>query len=224
IQPVAWPTSQQISTAKTKTQYTEGAFHIAVAGSSGSGKSSLINAFRGLSNRDNRAAPTGFVETTRVIGRYEDPDPKRPLVWYDMPSIGTLEVPDSQHFNEEGLFVFDCVVVLFDHRLTEQDVALLRYCAHFQIPSYIVRSKSDAQIGAIEREMRVANADDEGEEEDGLEAVHVSRIGEYEEARGRYMRETNESVHRTLAQAGLPVQTVYFVARNTLRKVIKESL
>ncbi|KAG1828896.1 hypothetical protein DFJ58DRAFT_826395 [Suillus subalutaceus] len=44
--------------------------------------SSLINAFRGLRNRDQGAAPTGVVETTTDITRFPDPSPHNPFVWY----------------------------------------------------------------------------------------------------------------------------------------------
>lgn len=77
LQPVTMPTQAEWEQCKRDRQYTEGRLHIAIAGVAGSGKSSLINAFRGISKGTANAADTGVVETTRHIGRYEDPHPDR---------------------------------------------------------------------------------------------------------------------------------------------------
>ncbi|KAL4080554.1 hypothetical protein J3A83DRAFT_4422389 [Scleroderma citrinum] len=96
-------------------------------------------------NNHRNAARTGVVETTSSIGRYPDPDPKHPFVWYDIPEAGTLAQSDCQYFNNQGLFAFDCIVVLLDNRFTQIDVAILTNCRRFQIPTYIVRLKADVQ-------------------------------------------------------------------------------
>ncbi|KAG1882767.1 hypothetical protein F4604DRAFT_1953327 [Suillus subluteus] len=67
FQLVSIPSDVEIQIAKQRVQYQEGLFHFAMTGVSGAGKSSLINAFRGLRNRDQEAAPTGVVETTTDI-------------------------------------------------------------------------------------------------------------------------------------------------------------
>ena len=86
-------------------------------GSSGSGKSSLINAIRGLENGSPEAAPTGIVETTIAITRYPDPRSElsfKRLVWFDCPGAGTLEIPGWQYFNQQGLFIFDIIILVYD--------------------------------------------------------------------------------------------------------------
>ncbi|GBE90008.1 hypothetical protein SCP_1800300 [Sparassis crispa] len=225
IQPIVWPTREEIELTKKNVQYKEGVFHIAIAGIAGSGKSSLINAFRGISNSGNRTrkepniktAPTGIVETTSVIGRYVDPDPNKPFVWYDIPGAGTLRVPAWQYFNAQGLYIFDCIIVLFDNRFTETDIGLLQNCARFQIPSFIVSSKSEAKISAIMNDKQHSDDDD-----DEWDTVQVSQDGIYQDAREEYIKETNNSVQRILADAGLPEQLVYLVEKDILRKVVKE--
>ena len=117
IEPEVWPTDEELQLAKNRIQYDTEKLHFAVCGSSGSGKSSLINAFRGLKNNSPQAAPTGVVETTKSITRY--PDPRRELphtrfVWFDCPGAGTLEVPGWQYFNQQGLFIFDIIVLVYD--------------------------------------------------------------------------------------------------------------
>ncbi|KAF5386317.1 hypothetical protein D9757_008611 [Collybiopsis confluens] len=71
------PTQVEFEQTELERQYVEGRLHFAIAGTAGSGKSSLINAFRGVSKGTASAAATGVVETTTSIGRYDDPHPDR---------------------------------------------------------------------------------------------------------------------------------------------------
>ena len=52
-----------------------------------------------------------------AITRYPDPYKELPykrLVWYDCPNAGTLEIPGWQYFNQQGLFKFDTIVLVYD--------------------------------------------------------------------------------------------------------------
>ena len=117
IQPEVWPTLEEFQLAKNRVQYDPEKLHIAVCGSAGSGKSSLVNAFRGLKNNSPQAARADVVETTKAITRYPDPREELPykrLVWFDCPGAGTLENPGWQYFNRQCLFVFDIIVLVYD--------------------------------------------------------------------------------------------------------------
>ena len=117
IQPEVWPTKEEFQFAKNRIQYDPEKLHFAVCGSSGSGKSSLVNAFRGLKNSNSQAARTGVVETTMAITRYPDPRKELPykrLVWFDCPGAGTLDIPGWQYFNQQGLFIFDIIILVYD--------------------------------------------------------------------------------------------------------------
>ena len=121
IQPEVWPTEEEFQLAKDRNQYDPEKLHFAVCGSSGSGKSSLINAFRGLSNNSDQAAPAGVVETTKVITRYPEPRKELPynrFIWFDCPGAGTLEIPGWQYFNQQGLFIFDIIILVYDSVIT----------------------------------------------------------------------------------------------------------
>lgn len=209
IKPIIIPTAQEFEATKRRLQYREGMFHFAIAGVAGSGKSSLINAFRGLRNSDRSplVARTGVVETTNKITRFADPNPANPFVWYDIPGAGTLNVPDWVYFNEQGLYAFDCIIVLTDNRFMQTDEAILRNCARFNIPAYIVRSKSRQHIQNVLNDMPY-------DEDEGVDdAVRM------EKARRAYMRETRDSIARNLGHANLPHQRVYMVDKEYLVQV-----
>jgi len=212
IQPEVWPTEEELKKSKMLLQHTEGALHFAIAGASGSGKSSLINAFCGLRNKDPGAAPTGVVETTSQIARYPDPIPENPFVWYDVPGAGTLKIPDWEYFNAQGLYIFDGIIVLFDNRFTMIDVAILKHCARFKIPTYIVRSKSNQHIQNMVQD--IYDSDDE----DG--SMDKSRV-QSAMARDKYIMETRQSVKVNLDIAKLPQQKVYIVSKDTLLSFVK---
>jgi ABC-type glutathione transport system ATPase component len=118
IQPVEPPTAEEFEAAKARVEYRVDRLHFAICGGSGTGKSSLINAIRGLQDFDSaRAAPTGIVETTMDISPYPDPRNEHPysrFIWFDVPGAGTLEISDWQYFNQQGLFIFDAMVLVYD--------------------------------------------------------------------------------------------------------------
>ncbi|KAI6121054.1 P-loop containing nucleoside triphosphate hydrolase protein [Pisolithus croceorrhizus] len=212
IQPVIIPTAEEVAAAKSKVQYQDNLFHFAIAGVSGSGKSSLINAFRGLRNKDVGAAATGIVETTSTVDRYPDPNPRNPFVWYDIPGAGTLQQSDWLYFNSQGLFVFDCIIVLFDARFTTTDIAILKNCQRFQIPTYIVRSKADTHIRNIMRDIGYDSSSDD----------RARRTELYNTAREQYIKETRATVQRNLREADLPDQKVYIVCNTTVFSTVKD--
>ena len=117
IQPVVWPTTEEIAAAKAMAGYCEDRLHSAVCGPSGSGMSSLINALRGLRNNQEGSAETGVVECTAALQKYPDPRQKMPyprFVWYDIPGAGTSKIPGWQYFNRQGLFIFDFIILVYD--------------------------------------------------------------------------------------------------------------
>ncbi|KAK7013057.1 p-loop containing nucleoside triphosphate hydrolase protein [Favolaschia claudopus] len=203
IQPVVMPTAAELEDAKRRIGYQEGLYHFAVAGVAGSGKSSLINALRGMRNGQAGAAATGITETTLQVARLPDPNPRHPFVWYDIPGAGTLKVEDWLYFHKQGLYVFDALVVLVDNRFTKTDIAILRNARLFKIPCYIVRSKADGY-----------ESDDEEYDVEDREKLE-------EQARDFFVKETRQNVQRNLRDAVLPLQRVYIVSNSKMLSAIK---
>ncbi|PCH37670.1 hypothetical protein WOLCODRAFT_95611 [Wolfiporia cocos MD-104 SS10] len=199
IEPVRLPTREEFEETRRKLGYQEHLIHFAIAGCSGSGKSTLINALRGLRARDSGAARVDTNETTMAIARYPDPDPDTPIAWYDIPGAGTLNIPGEDYFVAQGLFAFDAIIVLYDDRFTEVDVAILENAALFTIPTYIVRSKSKFHIDNTARD----DPDESDEEEGDLSA--------FAKARNKYIEKSRRNVEENLQKAGLTNQRIYLI-------------
>ena len=214
VQPVVTPTSEEFRAARKRIQYQENLFHCAIAGVAGAGKSSLINAFRGLRNGDTGSATTGVTETMLVLGRHANSNPQEPYVWYEIPDTGTLRIPGWRYFNTQGLYVFNCIIVMFDDRLTMTDIAILTNCRRFNIPTRIVRSKADQHIRNIMScDMGYDSDDDENEDQ---------KKKLYPVARQQFIEETRRIVKDNLDNANLPDQKVYIVSNEVMLGIAKE--
>ncbi|KAI5846635.1 hypothetical protein DFP73DRAFT_546529 [Morchella snyderi] len=226
IPPVKYPTGDEIAERRAGLGYKEGFLHIAITGCSGSGKSTLINAVRGLSDPitsfpgldfdftslssykdlkdtvidtlSQNLAQTGVNETTTAIQRYADPnDDRRDLAWYDVPGAGTINVPSWQYFNNQGLYIFDIIMIAVGDRITSTDRDLLLNCRRFGIPTFFVRSKADQHIKNITP--------------DNATKEHKAAI------RTGYIGQTRTVFNSILVDAGLPPQKIYIVSRIPLR-------
>jgi GTP-binding protein EngB required for normal cell division len=150
--------------ARKRIQYEPGKFHVAVCGTSGSGKSSLINAFRGVRPRDASAARVGVTETTLQVTRYPDPRSELPysrFVWYDLPGAGTVAVSSEQYFETQDLSAYDCIIIMYGERFTNI-VDIIEKCLISGIPTFIVRSKADQLIGNMIQDETDSSPGDDG--------------------------------------------------------------
>jgi len=216
IQPEVWPTKEEFQLAKSRIQYDPEKLHFAVCGSSGSGKSSLVNAFRGLKNSSSQAARTGVVETTLAITRYPDPRQELPykrFVWFDCPGAGTLEIPGWQYFNQQGLFIFDIIVLVYDTRFTQIDVSIIQNCERFKIPLFIVRSKADIHIRNIMQDLGYDENDDDADND----------FDEYlARARKVLIDTTRNNLETNLEKAELAKREVFIVSGSVVYSLITE--
>ena len=216
IQPEVWPTSEERKRAEEQLlEPKEEYFHCAIAGLAGSGKSSLINAFRGLRNSSPSSAPTGVIETTMRITAYRDPSTERPrsrFVWYDVPGAGTNKIKGWQYFNSQGLFVFDLIIVVVDNRFSEQDLIILQHCERYKIPSFIVRSKADQHIlNTMNQDYVWEGSDDERD----FNEVYLK-------AREKVVSQTRANYRANLGEGGLdPNKPVYIVSCDALLGVVQ---
>lgn len=212
--PFRGPTREQFHRALQVTQYDAKYFHFAVVGRSGSGKSSLINAFRNLRNKEAGAAETGTRETTLEIGRYPDPGeqpPRKWIVWFDVPGAGTHRISHDDYFINQGLYMFDLIIVAIGDRFEEIDARILENCDRFKIPSFVVRSKAD---------MHILNSMKEYGDYERIEDNPAC----YEDCKQKFIRDTQNTVDEEMIRQGLAPPSAYIVSRDVLRRTCHESL
>ncbi|XP_074836770.1 interferon-inducible GTPase 5-like [Carettochelys insculpta] len=134
-----------------------GLFEIAVIGEPGSGKSSFLNAFRGVGDDDAGAAEVGLVETTAWPTLYSHPTYPNVFLW-DLPGIGMPRAPS----NELELIVtcpgYDFFLIVSATRFRELHADLARKFQENAKKFYFVRSKVDQDLGAERRKMNYNKA------------------------------------------------------------------
>ncbi|XP_063077000.1 interferon-inducible GTPase 5-like [Engraulis encrasicolus] len=128
--------------------------NIAITGDTGTGKSSLVNAIRGLTSKPNGDAtvtagsawaPTGSVETTKAVNMY--PHPTMPNVrFWDLPGIGSLNFPEKTYLKAVNFKMYDFFMLVSSNRFTETDLKLANNIKKQKKNFYFVRSKVDNDV------------------------------------------------------------------------------
>ncbi|XP_029925684.1 interferon-inducible GTPase 5-like isoform X1 [Myripristis murdjan] len=132
--------------------------NIAITGESGSGKSTFVNAFRGLSNKDEGAAPTGYVETTMEAAPYPHPNYPNVTLW-DLPGIDSSRFPAAEYLKTFGFDKFDFFIIISSDRFRENDVKLALEIQKQKKNFYFVRTKIDSSLQDEERIQRDFSAE-----------------------------------------------------------------
>ncbi|XP_065822708.1 interferon-inducible GTPase 5-like [Labrus bergylta] len=130
--------------------------NIAVTGESGSGKSSFVNAIRGIDNKDEKAAPTGCVETTMEVKPYPHPNYPNVTFW-DLPGIGTNNYPAAEYLKKVEFKKFDFFIIISADRFKENDLKLAKEIQKMEKKFYFVRSKIDDNIRNEKRSQKEFN-------------------------------------------------------------------
>ncbi|XP_059423037.1 uncharacterized protein LOC132157770 [Carassius carassius] len=121
--------------------------HIAVTGSTGAGKSSFINAIRGLKPDDINAAPTGVTETTMTSTVYAHPTMPSVKFW-DLPGTGSPKFKAKKYLKNMKLETFDFFIIISSERFKENDIMLAKAIKEKKKLFYFLRSKTDNDIRA----------------------------------------------------------------------------
>ncbi|XP_037673708.1 T-cell-specific guanine nucleotide triphosphate-binding protein 2-like isoform X2 [Choloepus didactylus] len=119
--------------------------NIAVTGESGSGKSSFINALRGVDHEGKDAAQVGYVETTMERRDYKHPKISNVTIW-DLPGIGTTRFPPWKYLKEMKFGEYDFFIIISTTRFKENDAQLAKAIKKMNKNFYFVRSKVDSDI------------------------------------------------------------------------------
>ncbi|XP_059507247.1 interferon-inducible GTPase 1-like [Stegostoma tigrinum] len=146
----------------------------AVTAESGSGKSTFINAIRGLRNDDEGAAKIGnTLMTVEPIG-YPLPNLPNICLW-DLPGIGTKQVPANKYLSKTEFKQYDFFIIISQSRFTENDAKLAKEIKWLEKNFYFIRSKIDDDLNTFEMEGEKFNA---AEELDKIKNYYVNSLKE----------------------------------------------
>jgi len=118
---------------------------IGIIGNSGTGKSSFINAIRGLTADDTGAAAVGVNETTTIPTAYAHPN-NQLLKFWDLPGVGTPNFPKETYLEKIGFQKFDFFLIMSKDRFTENDQWIAREIAGKEKQFFFIRSKIHSNI------------------------------------------------------------------------------
>jgi len=121
-------------------------FNIAFCGQVNTGKSSMINALRGISNENDPGyAKASEFERTRVMKPYKYPPNHRfsHVVLHDCPGFGTADVQADTFFEHNNLEAFDCILLFVESAIRKEDIIFAKKAQNQGVPFKFVCSKSD---------------------------------------------------------------------------------
>ncbi|XP_072914649.1 interferon-inducible GTPase 5-like [Hemitrygon akajei] len=134
--------------------------NIAVIGETGAGKSTFINAMRGLRSTDPGAAEVGTTETTMEPTGYSHPTLPNVRYW-DLPGIGSTRFAAAKYLTEMQFQRYDFFIIISACRFKENDVKLAREIKRLGKRFYFVRSKIDIDLHNTREENKVINEEEE---------------------------------------------------------------
>ncbi|KAF0872443.1 IIGP5 GTPase, partial [Crocuta crocuta] len=120
---------------------------VGVTGESGAGKSSLINALRGLGAEDPGAALTGVVETTMQPSAYPHPQFPDVTLW-DLPGAGSPGCPADKYLKQVDFGRYDFFLLVSPRRCGAVETRLAAEILRQGKKFYFVRTKVDEDLAA----------------------------------------------------------------------------
>ncbi|XP_034958412.1 interferon-inducible GTPase 5-like [Zootoca vivipara] len=152
---------------------------IAITGRSGAGKSSFVNALRGMTDRAEGAALTGETETTMVPQEYTHPTFPNFKIW-DLPGIGSNEFSAEEYLKKVNFSNYDFFIIIASERFTEDDTNLALEIRKNKKTFYYVRSKVDVDIDNDRRSKGIKEGDSDRMMQSEKETLDTIRKDSYD--------------------------------------------
>jgi small GTP-binding protein len=130
-------------------------YNFGVSGHTKAGKSSLVNSFL-----KNEAAAVGEFETTQTISKYEVPAMPNIVLW-DIPGSGTQNHSAQTYFTSKKLYVFDCLIILTQDMLTQEEISLALDAIRHNQPIIFARSRCDVTLENMKKMRRIPQLNQE---------------------------------------------------------------
>ncbi|KAL2078340.1 hypothetical protein ACEWY4_026025 [Coilia grayii] len=131
--------------------------NIAVTGETGAGKSSFVNAIRGVKVGEKGSAPIGVTECTTEVTMYPHPTMPNVRIW-DLPGIGTPRFKAKTYLKDVKFKNYDFFIIVSAFRFKENDLTLAKEIKKQKKNFYFVRSKIDLDV---RNEMENGRAEEE---------------------------------------------------------------
>lgn len=120
---------------------------IGITGGTGSGKSTFVNAIRGLGDEEPNSACTGAVEMT--VNPTPHPHPKYPnVVFWDLPGVDAHTFQADDYFQRVLLGRYDFIIFITSDSFTANHARLARGILRQGKRLYFIRSKVDVDLAA----------------------------------------------------------------------------
>ncbi|KAM4015482.1 interferon-inducible GTPase 5-like [Anomaloglossus baeobatrachus] len=121
--------------------------NIAITGESGTGKSTFVNAIRGMNDEEEGSAKTGVVEMTEKPTPYVHLQYPNVTVW-DLPGIGTPSFAADSYLQSVDFSRYDFFIIISSERFKKNDIDLAKAIQAMNKKFYFVRSKVDSDLHA----------------------------------------------------------------------------
>ncbi|KAL2692400.1 hypothetical protein Neosp_002807 [[Neocosmospora] mangrovei] len=197
----ATPTIETIRSDRLEEGLDPDKAYVAICGPSGSGKSSLLHALRGLPNGDPDAASVGVTEVTVSRQEYQPAACFKSLCLVDFPGPCCQRVARS-YFKTNKLHCYDTILIICGEKFGQIEISLVKTCIVQEKRFAIIRSRSDEGIRRVQ--------DDKG----------IS----HDEAKRLYIQDEVDVIKEKLRQSSMSEEEIaellgffIFVNKNTLR-------